>query len=96
MARCLRRPTIRLVPLAVDPGTTVDLESSTAAFSLRAVSAAGAGVAFTVALEDFTAQAWHFAAGEGWSERDLKLDDVLKLRVVPDAAGRTLELITWE
>lgn len=94
MARCLRRLSVTRRPSAA-AGVDVVIGLEVAAYTLRAVDAAGAGVAFTVALADFPAQVFNFAAKEAWTERDLRLESELTLRVA-SAAGGQVELLAWD
>lgn len=95
MARCARSVEFTSLPgVAVAPGQLVRIGVDAVGFTLRAVTAAGVGVDWSLARDVGAAQLFHFTAGEAFSPGALKLDADLSLRVV-SAAGSLVELVTW-
>lgn len=96
MARCKRSLSVtRHVLAAASPGTTITITADTVAFVLRAVSSAGAPVAFTVAAAGDPAAVFTFDAGDAFTVENLKLDGDLELRVDSATATDVAELLTW-
>lgn len=91
---CLKKPDIRNLPGAV-AGTEVWIGKEVRAFTLRVADAAGAGVAYSIALRPDVTVLFHFAADEAWTEREVVLSDTMDLTVF-SAAGSIIELIVWE
>lgn len=75
------------------PGSRLLIPLTAIGFTLRAVTAAGAGVAWTLG-PDGSGPVFHFTAGEAYSPDNLKLAADLYLLVVA-AAGSLVELIVW-
>lgn len=94
MGRCARSVAFsRMVADGTAPGSRLLIPSTAIGFTLRAVSPAGAGVAWTLG-PDGSGSVFHFAAGEAYSPGNLKLADDFYLLVV--AANLSLvELIVW-
>lgn len=90
----LQRPSIRNYPGAV-AGVTVTIGKSVHSWTLRAVDAAKAGVAFSIGIRPDDDRLFDFAAKEAWSEREVCLEEPLEL-VVKSAAGSSVQLIVWE
>jgi hypothetical protein len=88
---CKRSASVIRVDATPAGGAKLTLPHGCAGFTLRVVDSTGAGIAWTLAVSQ-GGSAFHFAAGEAYSEDRLALDGDRDFFVV--GAG-TAELITW-
>jgi hypothetical protein len=94
VARCKRRLTVRNTVIPAGGSVDVDIAQATAELTLRVVDAAGAGVAWTLAVAG-AAPDFHFAAGESYTDDRLTLDEGITLTITAVAAS-IVELVLWE
>lgn len=95
MARCQRS----LIPYRFTQGSglsrDVTIPVDTVSFTLRVADSSGTPIAFTVAKASEPAAAFHFVAGEAYTESSLKLAQDLELIIASASATDLIELLTW-
>lgn len=95
MSRCLRSLVPYRFTQEADLNRDVAIPMDVVSFTVRVVDSSGTPVAFTVAKASEPAAAFHFVAGEAYTEGNLKLGQELTLRIASAAATHLIELLTW-